>query len=129
AYSGKVLGERYHQIWAPLRVVIGFGLLIPIAGGFSSVHYVLKDVVGRAAVNMGNAPIIAYINHLGSNGGDIRVASMTGGNVMQDILEREVCVAVRNGLYRSKLIAWGGLIELPNPVQTPSNGIDLRENL
>lgn len=128
AYSGKVLGERYHQIWAPLRVVLGFALLIPIAGGFSSVHYILKDVVGRAAVNMGNAPIIAYINHLGQNGGDIRVASMTGGNLLQDIIEREVCVMVRNGLYRKQFIQLSGELKLPSPTQQAKTGVDIRES-
>lgn len=113
AYSGKVLGERYHQIWAPLRVVLGFGLLIPIAGGFSSVHYVLKEVVGRAAVNMGNAPIIAYIDHLATNGGDISVASMSGRQVVIDVIEREVCTTVRNAIYENSYFGTGGQIPLP----------------
>lgn len=129
AYSGKVLGEKYHQIWAPLRVVLGFGLMIPIAGGFSSVHFILKEVVGRAAVNMGNAPIVAYINHLGKNGGDIHVASMSGGPLIRDIIEREICVAVRNGLYRASWIGISGEISLPEPSQTPKLGLDPRESL
>ncbi|WP_315923009.1 DotA/TraY family protein [Mesorhizobium sp. SP-1A] len=128
AYSGKVLGERYHQIWAPLRVVLGFGMMIPIAGGFSSVHYVLKEVIGRAAVNMGNAPITAYITHLGKNGGDIHVASMSGGPLVRDIIEREICVAVRNGLYRASWIGISGEIPLPDPSQTPKIGFDPRES-
>lgn len=118
AHSGKVLGERYHQIWAPLRVVLGFGLLIPIAGGFSSVHYVLKEVIGRAAVNMGNAPIIAYIDHLATNGGDISVPSMTGRQLVIDVIEREVCTTVRNAIYQNSYFGTSGEISLPSNPST-----------
>jgi len=118
AYSGKVLGERYHQIWAPLRVVLGFGLLIPIAGGFSSVHYVLKEVIGRAAVNMGNAPIIAYIDHLAANGGEISLTSMSGRQLVIDVIEREVCTTVRNAIYNNSYFGVSGEIALPEKPTT-----------
>jgi conjugal transfer/type IV secretion protein DotA/TraY len=32
AHTGKVLGEQYHQVWAPIRVAAGFGLLFPVNG-------------------------------------------------------------------------------------------------
>src|SRR5690606_25589033 len=38
AQSGKVDA----QVWMPLRIVLGFGLLIPIAGNFSSSHWLLR---------------------------------------------------------------------------------------
>lgn len=101
AYSGKVLGEKYHQIWAPLRVVLGFGMMIPIAGGFSAVHYLLRDVIGPIAVNLGNAPIVTYIDHLAQNGGSVRIAAGQGIQVVNDIYEREVCSAVWGGIYEN----------------------------
>lgn len=32
AHEGKVLGQRWHQIWAPVRVVMGIGGLVPLPG-------------------------------------------------------------------------------------------------
>jgi len=98
AYSGKVLGERYHQIWAPLRVVLGFGLLVPIAGGFSTVHYLLRDVVGVAAVQMANAPIVTYINGMATNPPGLSPAAMQGGTVAQQILALQACGATVRGV-------------------------------
>jgi conjugal transfer/type IV secretion protein DotA/TraY len=96
AYSGKVLGERWHQIWAPLRVVLGFGLLIPVAGGFSSVHYLLKDVIGVAAVNLGNAPIVAYIDSATNRENGSKIYTNTGNDIVKAVIEREICYAVVN---------------------------------
>lgn len=100
AYTGKVLGERFHQIWAPLRVVLGFGLLVPVSGGFSSIHVLLRDVVGVAAVQMGNAPIKAYISAITEpdEGKNVNIVSVKGRFVFDYILDKEVCNAVHNGL-------------------------------
>lgn len=103
AYTGKVLGQKFHQIWAPLRVVLGFGMLVPISGGFSSVHFLLRDVVGVAAVNLGNAPIQAYVAAVANpdEGKNVNVASFKGSYVFDELLNREVCDAVVQGLGKS----------------------------
>ncbi len=94
AYHGKVLGQRWHQIWAPMRVILGFGMLVPVAGGFSTVHYLLKDVIGVAAVNLGNAPIIAYIDGAASRETQSSIYTNVGKDVMREFFQREVCYAV-----------------------------------
>ncbi len=33
AHSGRVMGERGNQIWAPIRLVFAIGLLVPVGGG------------------------------------------------------------------------------------------------
>lgn len=103
AYTGKVLGQKFHQIWAPLRVILGFGMLVPISGGFSSVHLLLRDVVGVAAVNLGNAPIKAYVAAVTNpdEGKNVNVASFKGSYLFDQILEREICHAVVDGLGRN----------------------------
>lgn len=128
AYTGKVLGQKFHQIWAPLRVVLGFGLLVPISGGFSSVHFLLRDVVGVAAVQMGNAPIRAYIEattavDYDANGvpkaRTLKVTATKGRVIYDEVLKREICNAVQYGLSNS---VWSfftngltGRIKLPPP--------------
>lgn len=122
AYTGKVLGERFHQIWAPLRVVLGFGMLVPISGGFSSVHYILRNVVGVAAVQMGNAPIKAYITSIvePTEGKTVVVPSLKGRDVFDAFLSMEVCSAVVNGLDTSIWSSFFGTA--PNDNAYPTSG-------
>jgi conjugal transfer/type IV secretion protein DotA/TraY len=96
AKDGKVLGERWHQIWAPLRIVFGFGLLIPIGGGFSSIHYILRDVVGVAAVQLGNGVINTYVATAFTDAAasTARVATLAGKDYAEKFFEKEVCAGV-----------------------------------
>lgn len=96
AYTGKVLGERYHQIWAPLRVVLGFGLLIPIAGGFSSSHLLLRSIVRPITVNLGNAPWFVIAEEVLGNGKSIVPYRVGGMDLVFDIVEHELCAAIQN---------------------------------
>lgn len=97
AYSGKVLGERWHQIWAPLRVVLGFGLMVPVGGGFSPVHFLLKDVIGVAAVNLGNAPIMAYLAEATNRKTEGKLYTNAGSDIVNLVVEREICYGVVTG--------------------------------
>lgn len=45
AYEGKVLGQRWHQIWAPIRVVMGFGFLMPVVGGYCAAQIIVLYLV------------------------------------------------------------------------------------
>lgn len=38
AQTGKVLGERWSQVWSPARVVVGLGFLMPISGGSAALR-------------------------------------------------------------------------------------------
>lgn len=123
ATSGKVLGEKYHQIWAPLRVVLGFGLMIPVAGGYSTVHYLLKDVVGKSAVNMGNYTITAYIDHLVEHGATTEATSMTGQQVARYVIEREICTTVFNTMQGLASKTVYGNISNPGKKIDNANGL------
>jgi len=43
AHSGHFLGERWHSLWVPLRIVLGWMMLLPIPalGGLAAVHALL----------------------------------------------------------------------------------------
>lgn len=108
AYSGKVLGERWHQIWAPLRVVFGFGLLIPVGDGFSSVHYILRDGVGVAAINLANGIIGTYIGSAAKDAmsaTNSKVNTLGGRDYAQKFFEKEVCSGVIESMS-SGLFTW-----------------------
>lgn len=41
AQEGTPFGKRFNRVWAPLRMVVAIGLLIPISNGLSSAQYVV----------------------------------------------------------------------------------------
>lgn len=133
AYTGKVLGEKFHQIWAPLRLVLGFGLLVPISGGFSPIHETIKQVVLRPAINLADATWVAFVETVAKDGTPILPVSAGGSGIVFDIAEHEICLAVA----RAAGEPWGYSTPLPpttgelhsgglfaNPVVTWSYGRD-----
>ncbi|MCB5205315.1 DotA/TraY family protein [Neorhizobium sp. T786] len=96
AASGKVLGDKYHQIYAPLRVVIGIGLMIPVSHGFSNGHLFLRDVVARASINLVDAMWVGYVEHVVQKHHALMPMSAGGEKVVLDLLESEICAAVHN---------------------------------
>jgi len=123
AYSGKVLGERYHQIWAPLRVVLGFGLLVPIAGSYSTVHYLLRDVVGVAAIQAANAPIVTYIKGMASEPSGIKPSAMQGKSLAEKVLQLQACAAIVEGINdNAKPYVWNRATAVVMPSDNRSGG-------
>lgn len=41
AQTGTPFGKRYNKIWAPIRLVVAFGLLIPVGYGLNSSQYIV----------------------------------------------------------------------------------------
>ncbi|UYZ07413.1 DotA/TraY family protein [Agrobacterium salinitolerans] len=112
ARTGQALGERWHTIWTPLRVVIGLGLLAPMPQtGFSSVHYLLRDFVARPGVNLGNALSNTGITTVVKEGVTITPASSNGSSIAMTVLRHEVCAAV----YNQSGSLWGWEARLPDP--------------
>lgn len=41
AQTGTPFGKRFNHVWAPLRLVIAFGLLMPLGSGLNSAQYIV----------------------------------------------------------------------------------------
>ncbi|MCC6597825.1 MAG: DotA/TraY family protein [Alphaproteobacteria bacterium] len=41
AESGTAFGKRFNRVWAPVRIVMAFGLLVPVGYGLSSSQYIV----------------------------------------------------------------------------------------
>lgn len=41
AQTGTPFGKRFNKVWAPIRVVVAFGLLIPVGVGYNSGQYIV----------------------------------------------------------------------------------------
>lgn len=93
AQKGEVLR---HSILTPIRIILGIGLMIPIASGFSSGHHLLRDVIARPAINLVDGVWVSYVDY--AAGKEVRIAPVSAGGrkLVFDILESEICVAVVN---------------------------------
>lgn len=112
AYTGKTLGDRWHQIWTPLRVIVGLGLLIPTPStGFSPVHYLLRDVVARGGINLADDSWGVFVKVVASGETTILPVSSSGSTVAMAILQHEICTAV----YNRAGSMWGWQAPLPEP--------------
>lgn len=91
AYEGKVLGQRWHQIWAPLRVVLGFALIIPSqSNGLSTVDK-LPQTSLHMGNNFGNAIATAGVEYRLSDKNAIAPISVAGRPLAQQIAKSEIC--------------------------------------
>jgi len=109
AYSGKVLGERWHQIWAPARVVIGIGSLVPVAGGFGPAQVLVVYLIVWGS-NLANTIWTPYIISLSKgissssvatnenpSGRQVVTAKLSGADeIIYRIARMELCNAVGN---------------------------------
>jgi len=112
AYTGKTLGDRWHQIWTPLRVIVGLGLLIPTPStGFSPAHYLLRDVIARGGINLADASWGVFVKTVASGETTILPVSSSGSTVAMAILQHEICAAV----YNQAGSLWGWQAPLPEP--------------
>lgn len=114
AYTGKVLGDKWHQIWSPLRIVLCFGLLCPTPStGFSPVHYILRDVVARGGINVADAAWKTFVGVVADpkNAMPIIPVSQTGSTVAMAVLRHEICAAV----YNQAGSMWGWEQSRPDP--------------
>lgn len=93
AYKGETLS---HSVWTPIRVVVGFGMMVPISMNFSSAHHLLRDGIARPAINLADATWVSYVDY--AAGKNVRIAPQSpGGRALSyDILESEICAAVYN---------------------------------
>ena len=70
AQTGTAFGKRYNKVWAPIRLVVAFGLLVPISNGLNSSQYI---VLYAAKFGSGFA----------SNGWRIFNEGLSGENLLQ----------------------------------------------
>lgn len=97
AQEGRVLGQRWNTMWAPLRVAAGFALLAPLptGSGMSSVHVLLYEV-GVQSDRLANNIWATYVDTtLDSAPVALAGYSAVGGETLAgQVLRSETCAAV-----------------------------------
>ena len=63
AHHGVVMGKRANQIWAPIRLVVAIGLLVPISGGLNSGQYIVIQIAQWGS-NLASQTWAVFVNKL-----------------------------------------------------------------
>lgn len=105
AHEGKVLGSRFHQIWAPVRVSLGMGLLLPVpgAGGLDAAQMALAGAA-TAASSVASTIWTGFVGEVlatggptASGGGSLGIPTPVGGaELARRILSGEACADARD---------------------------------
>lgn len=119
AYSGKAFGDGIHGFWGPLRVVIAFGMLVPLSGGLPAVEYLLRDLVARPAINTANAVAEASTAYVVRDGNPLSPLAVGGAALVRDVLESEVCAAAVLAARENALDTSTPSARLPDPAGSP----------
>lgn len=61
AHDGKALGQKWHALWAPVRVSMGFGMLVPVTNGFCLAQILVIQVAVWGG-SFGNVLWASYVN-------------------------------------------------------------------
>lgn len=110
AQTGKVLGERWSQVWSPARVVVGLGFLMPISGGFCGAQILVLYLVawGGSAANLIWTPYVqAIVQGAGTTAEATAVtdkanfiSNLPGSyDAVRQIAEREICYETLKTVY------------------------------
>lgn len=99
AHQGKFLGKKFDTVWGPIRIVLGFVLIIPTGSGYSIIQIFIMWMVSMgigAADNLWSksidfvfkrgSPVINY---------DARISEQDLINKNADILQRLYCMHSR----------------------------------
>lgn len=95
AHEGKVMGQRWHTTWAPIRIVLGTGMLIPIRG-YCSIQFAILFVIVMG-YNLANSLWVSYVERAFS--GEMASVAVTmrpnlGLDLAHSVLASETCHAV-----------------------------------
>lgn len=96
AQTGTPFGKRFNSLWAPVRLVIALGLLVPMSSGLNSAQY-LTLAMAKMGSGMGTLVWTTFVSEI-TKATDI-VAKPAGDSttaLVQRVLLNEVCAASYN---------------------------------
>lgn len=96
AHQGVVGGKRTNQIWAPIRLVVAIGLLVPLASGLNSAQYITLQVIEWGS-NMATRVWDTFLAHAGSGAGTDPVPHMPDtGSIAREAAKIGACMHLIN---------------------------------
>lgn len=96
AHEGVPGGKRTNQVWAPLRLVIAIGLLVPLSSGLNSAQYAALQVVEWGS-NLATQVWVAFVNNSGTGAGtgpSLYIPDTTG--LVREVAKIQACKVLLN---------------------------------
>lgn len=112
ADRGEALSAEQSGPVAMLRVVLGLGCLVPVAGGLSTVHYILRDGFARPGINMANASAASAAEHVLRDGHPLSPVSAGGRDLVLSVVESEACARAYAVAREHRMIERDGAAKL-----------------
>ncbi len=104
AHTGKPMG-RANQIWAPIRLVIAIGLLVPISGGLNTGQYVVIQMTkwGSAFASNTWTGFLSGLNTNFNSMGFVTPPPPYVESVVKNIIVYGGCVAQHNAMINAMI--------------------------
>jgi hypothetical protein len=110
AHQGVVGGKRANQIWAPIRLVIAIGLLVPLASGLNSAQYITLQAIEWGS-NMATKVWDTFLHHAGQGSGSDPTPHMPDTTALaREAAKIGACMALVNN-YNKNSNATGGMVQ------------------
>jgi len=128
AHEGTVLGQRWHTVWAPLRLCYGVGMLAPAAKGFC-IAQVLVIYAALYGGSLGNLVWEDYLRGLVTPNFTSAPPLPATGALVKDFAQAELCRQAI--LAQGHMIGWPSSVPeaMPQPVEGGTTGENISVSL
>lgn len=95
AHEGEFLGRKWNNIWIPIRLVVGFALLVPTGAGYAGIQILMMWVIVQgvgAADTLWNTAL-SYVNIVGSPYAQFSVPGVSANQALSGLFQGLVCDA------------------------------------
>lgn len=119
AHHGQVMGKRANQMWAPIRLVVAIGLLVPINTGLNSGQYIvikMAEVGSALATNAWNLFLTALTSY---NMATIAPQAPVVSRIAVDMMAIDACVYD----YNLRVVQFMGTTPASANAQIPPAGV------
>jgi conjugal transfer/type IV secretion protein DotA/TraY len=91
AHEGKILGQRWSSLWAPIRPVLGLAMLVPLPSGYCAIQALVLAIAGLG-VTLANTAWETVVEGVASGTASITSPYVPGAqSTIEEIMRREVC--------------------------------------
>jgi len=129
AHHGVIMGRRANQVWAPIRLVVAVGLLVPIAAGLNSGQFIVIQIAQWGTAVASNAWAI-FLQAVAADPTNQLVPPLAPivREEVANIILMEACAtaynSIENNPYIPGAVNTGSQINpTPNPFNQPDGSI------
>lgn len=101
AQTGQPFGKRFNGLWAPIRLVLALGLLVPLGGGINAAQY-LTLYIAKFGSGLASQGWIRFTDTIGRPDNIISsLSAPSAQNLASQIFAAEACRGAYNQAHRN----------------------------